>query len=201
MKKMLLLLALLCAPCAATLEPVAFVGDSLTRDTTFGNTDNLWWGQVSNSLNFLPHVFAREGQTAGNPTEPFFWNMGGAVVSYVPPLQDLWATRLFVLLGTNDWILSTTLADFTAAYSVMCDSWPYAQVVCVIPPPNAHDGETNTLGLTLDNYRAAIRQVCTGKIVVETQAGLPYGIRYFRDEYHLTLIGHTRLKNLVVAAM
>jgi len=183
---------------ALALEPVVVVGDSLTAALDQRRARHTWESRVAHRLQWRVYALARGLQTAA-PASNGTYTQAGAANTYAPALADLNYDRIVVLLGTNDYRASVSLEAFRDAYQSLLTVKPRA-TVCVIPPPVENE-VANDAGYTLDDYRAVIREVCAGGVVVETQESLPVGERYFYDGTHLTRRGHPRLARVVISAI
>lgn len=160
--KMLVLCVMLvvAAPALAQMERTVIVGDSLTADVAMPSARHLWVWRAAKKLDWMPLVIARGCQTAGPSTACCLgWCYGGAGTSYHDALHDLFYDRIVVLLGTNDFAGATPLQEFRTSYRALLNVWPDVAKVCIIPTPRPDQDEPNWLGLTLDAYRDAIRDV------------------------------------------
>jgi len=168
----------------------------------------------NDSANFQPTI----GGTAvldlrvGGEIDKFFWSVSvqkGMVVAPLHPdglLTQLLPTDVVVLmLGVNDFSASAPLAVFEQFYRNLLGKTGElgVSIICVTPISAAKEDRRNALGLTLEAYRVAIRNLCSnaGLAVVEGPQLLPYDPRYYADGRHPAGLGALLLARRLAAAI
>ena len=108
-----------------------------------------------------------------------------------------------ILLGTNDWNVSTPVATFESAYSMFIAAVPSGvRIVCVTPIWRRDDGRQNSVGETLDDVRDAVNRACAGRTVVDGSQAIPHVDRFFqKDGLHPNALGNRYLARAVAAAL
>lgn len=103
-----------------------------------------------------------------------------------------WVT---LAIGTNDWEFQTSAQVFTAGYEALLDNLraiqPDVPVFALTPTWTDHDSQPNTIGLTVDDYRAIIRSTVLARTAFDPQLHLieghvlvPPGPLFFDDGIH-----------------
>jgi lysophospholipase L1-like esterase len=169
----------------ATLTPtrhvMTFAGDSIIQGygaTTAGHT-------VVNRLGELrPHWWIMNYSFGGaSVTGTSQWASLNA--NYILPL---YGNPIVVFLGTNDWGSGIAIVKFRISYSnflrVLDRSHP--QVICVTPIWRKDEDTPNSVGLTLDDYRKAITQICAADRhpVIDGSSLIPHDPKNYIDGLH-----------------
>jgi lysophospholipase L1-like esterase len=188
----LVVLLLACRTATAqTPYVLTFAGDSIMAG--YGATAEPY--TVLGRLNSMqPSWFIRNysvgGASVSSRTVPWPW-------PGVDPnaVNALLGDPTVVFLGTNDWAYSDPLTTFTTDYTNFINTAAYfgSTVVCVTPIwRSTAEGTMNDVGLTLDDYRAAIAQVCStlGHPVIDGLTLVPHKAAYFVDGLHPNNAGY-----------
>jgi lysophospholipase L1-like esterase len=108
---------------------------------------------------------------------------------------------LVIALGTNDWSHSSvSVSSFSSAYGAFVQSIPPGiHVLCMSPTWRSGDGQPNTRGETLDDYRAATRAVCEsrGATYLDGKDVIPNDPAYFFDGLHPNERGHRAMSSVL----
>jgi lysophospholipase L1-like esterase len=108
-------------------------------------------------------------------------------------------------LGTNDWGLSAPLDVFRARYDAIITRATALKpgFVAVTPIWRADDGQLNSAGLLLEDYRAVIHQVAAahGKPVIEGPLLVDHDAKYFADGVHPNAEGNRQLAARMARAL
>lgn len=122
----------------------------------------------------------------------------GAAILYRPPLLNMFAGVVVVLLGVNDYAVGVELQSFEDSYREFVTGL-FSKVACVVPLPSRFDGDReNRLGYRLEEYREVVRGVCAGsahRMVIETSE-IDVD-RHLVDGLHLNARGAKALSKIV----
>ena len=188
---------------AAGLDRIVVVGDSITANTYMAKPTSEWTRQLERRLGVIVHTYARPGveMSSGGFFAPGMDEEAPAIgdLSVGAPLA-----AIVILLGVNDWAGHASLDDFSSAYTRFLDNLnvePSTPIVCITPIGHQDEAAPNRSGLTLEEYRQAIRNVCANHIVVEGREMLDWNEGLYSDEAHPSDAGSRRLGKHVAAAL
>lgn len=160
---------------------ILLIGDSIGADlgaakVGYGVTGRL--AQHSRG-DWVAHNLSRGGMTIA-PGE--YWP---AFTPAVIGLTGVWAKNGVVMLGVNDYLQSLPLQDMTSHYQSIIDEarlWG-VNLTSVTPIPLIGEETPNALGLRLQDYRAAITEVCgqSGRPVIDGKELMPAKPELFID--------------------
>ena len=184
-------------PIDITNKTLTFAGDSITAGNFIGST-NVWAKWLSDKLNTTYSNKAVGGAT-------FAYHEGyGEIIDQInnTTLNDV----LFIAGGINDYVLSSTKADFTSAIDTLCD-WLDANyngtVIFVTPLNHVMADVTNTI--PLDWYREEITRqaidhgysVINGKDIGFPTTSGDMATLMFYDDVHPSVTGQKVYANKV----
>lgn len=187
---------------AQTTHVMTFAGDSIMQGYGSSSAEITVVGLLGG---MRPNWFIRNYSYGGASVS------GGMLFGAPWPASDpnavlgLFGDTTVVFLGTNDWAFNIDLPTFESNYSRFVGTVGFfgADVICVTPIwRNTQEGVLNAAGLTLDDYRAAISQVCgvLNLPVIDGLTMVPHSKGCFVDGVHPNATGYRYYaKNLSTA--
>jgi len=123
-------------------------------------------------------------------------------------IVPLWARVVVIMLGANDFGYGVPLERFREQYGEFIDGlrgYYSPAIICVTPLMEGIESQPNRIGVTMQAYRDAIRDVCDarGAGVVDGRRLLPYDGRYFADfpRVHPNADGYARMSRNLAAEL
>jgi lysophospholipase L1-like esterase len=186
----LALVALVALPSHAFAQRIMIIGDSIQSGTGLKRTSSQASDRLQRLANVVVHNFASPGARL---TDGFYPGMKHAVDA-VWLLHGFFGMQgVVIAIGTNDWAAGVDLAVFSQDYrDFLAALPPTLPVACMGMVWRADEGVPNATGLTLDDFRTAIRDACAtrGKPYLEGKDAIPNSAAYFVDGIHPNDRGH-----------
>jgi lysophospholipase L1-like esterase len=167
------------------------VGDSIQSGTGLRRVTQQASYRLQGDARVVVHNFASPG---ARMTDHFpFAGMNQAVTA-VWLLDGFFGLQgLVVALGTNDWWGNADLTVFRQTYADFLAGLPSrVRVACLSPTWRSEEENPNPNGDTLDDFRDAIRDVCTaaGGGFLDGKDAIPHDVNNFPDGLHPNERGH-----------
>ncbi len=193
--------ALLAAPSnGQAMERIVFVADSSLINVTLRSPRELPTDMLARRLRFLAQAVGAPGGIMADYDRFHGYRNIGLGVELMS--QVFKPKAIVVMFGYNDFNLNTPVETFADAYREFLASMPAdVPIVCITPLWTQREGEPNTAGDVLADYRAAVADACSAHRVVDGVTLIDHDSKYFSDGLHPNHVGNAQLASRLVPVL